>query len=48
MAGQKDTNFLRQVKDWDATKPTILVTGGVHGYETSGVQGTPFSLHCRS
>lgn len=26
-------------KDWDLTKPTILVTGGVHGYETSGVQG---------
>ncbi|MCG9723114.1 M14 family metallocarboxypeptidase [Shewanella sp. Isolate7] len=26
-------------RDWDQTKPTILVTGGVHGYETSGVQG---------
>ncbi|WP_108946205.1 M14 family metallopeptidase [Shewanella halifaxensis] len=26
-------------KNWDLTKPTILVTGGVHGYETSGVQG---------
>ncbi|MCL1043500.1 MULTISPECIES: M14 family metallopeptidase [Shewanella] len=24
---------------WDENKPTILVTGGVHGYETSGVQG---------
>lgn len=24
---------------WDATKPIVLVTGGVHGYETSGVQG---------
>ncbi|NMH58890.1 M14 family metallopeptidase [Alteromonas ponticola] len=23
----------------DESKPTILVTGGVHGYETSGVQG---------
>ncbi|MGH8115493.1 MAG: M14 family metallopeptidase, partial [Rhodanobacteraceae bacterium] len=23
----------------DATRPTVLVTGGVHGYETSGVQG---------
>jgi len=23
----------------DSSKPTILVTGGVHGYETSGVQG---------
>ena len=26
-------------KDIDATKPAVLVTGGVHGYETSGVQG---------
>ncbi|MCK6263748.1 M14 family metallocarboxypeptidase [Vibrio sp. ZSDE26] len=25
--------------DWDESKPTILVTGGVHGYETSGVHG---------
>ena len=24
---------------WDAAQPTVLVTGGVHGYETSGVQG---------
>ncbi|OBT03999.1 peptidase [Shewanella sp. UCD-FRSSP16_17] len=28
------------IKDeWDANKPVVLVTGGVHGYETSGVQG---------
>ncbi|MBO1270713.1 M14 family metallocarboxypeptidase [Shewanella sp. 4t3-1-2LB] len=26
-------------KDWDAAKPCVLITGGVHGYETSGVQG---------
>ena len=26
-------------KNWDETKPSVLVTGGVHGYETSGVQG---------
>lgn len=25
--------------DWDAALPCALVTGGVHGYETSGVQG---------
>lgn len=25
--------------NWDAKKPTVLVTGGVHGYETSGVHG---------
>lgn len=26
-------------KNWHQDKATILVTGGVHGYETSGVQG---------
>jgi len=26
-------------KDWQAEKPVALVTGGVHGYETSGVLG---------
>jgi hypothetical protein len=26
-------------QDWDDLKPVVLVTGGVHGYETSGVQG---------
>ena len=31
--------FAVKSKNWDLTKPTILVTGGVHGYETSGVQG---------
>lgn len=24
---------------WDKAKPSVLITGGVHGYETSGVQG---------
>ncbi|BCD92048.1 peptidase [Francisella halioticida] len=28
-----------KTKNWDSSKPSILVTGGVHGYETSGVQG---------
>jgi hypothetical protein len=26
-------------RGWRADRPTVLVTGGVHGYETSGVQG---------
>ena len=26
-------------KAWQTDKPVVLVTGGVHGYETSGVQG---------
>lgn len=26
-------------KKWNSENPTVVVTGGVHGYETSGVQG---------
>ena len=28
-----------RTRDWRAGRPTVLVTGGVHGYETSGVHG---------
>ena len=31
--------FLLRTKDWDQGKSSVLITGGVHGYETSGVQG---------
>jgi hypothetical protein len=31
--------FVIKTKNWDLNKKTVLVTGGVHGYETSGVQG---------
>jgi hypothetical protein len=31
--------FLIKSKNFDAKKKTVLITGGVHGYETSGVQG---------
>ncbi len=31
--------FALKSKHWDANKPVVLVTGGVHGYETSGVHG---------
>lgn len=31
--------WLFMSKQWQQDKPTILVTGGVHGYETSGVFG---------
>ena len=31
--------WLFMSKQWQKNKPTILVTGGVHGYETSGVFG---------
>ncbi len=31
--------FALRSRAWQADRPTVLVTGGVHGYETSGVQG---------
>ncbi|CAM3274332.1 M14 family metallopeptidase [Shewanella violacea] len=31
--------FVVKSKQWSEDKPTVLVTGGVHGYETSGVHG---------
>uniref|UniRef100_A0A7S0QAM7 Peptidase M14 domain-containing protein n=1 Tax=Coccolithus braarudii TaxID=221442 RepID=A0A7S0QAM7_9EUKA len=36
---QKYPLYAVRSEDWSATKPSVLVTGGVHGYETSGVQG---------
>ncbi len=31
--------YMLKSKSWSEQKPIILVTGGVHGYETSGVHG---------
>ena len=31
--------FAVRSREWRDDRPTVLVTGGVHGYETSGVQG---------
>ncbi len=31
--------YALQTPNFDDTKPTVLITGGVHGYETSGVHG---------
>jgi len=31
--------FILKSRSWDESKKSVLVTGGVHGYETSGVQG---------
>lgn len=31
--------FCIKTCNWDSTKPVVLVTGGVHGYETSGIHG---------
>ncbi|TEW55284.1 DUF2817 domain-containing protein [Psychromonas sp. RZ22] len=32
-------------KSWDINKPIVLITGGVHGYETSGVHGALQFMH---
>lgn len=31
--------FAMRRRNWNESMPSVLVTGGVHGYETSGVQG---------
>jgi hypothetical protein len=31
--------YVLKSRDWDGKLPTVLITGGVHGYETSGVHG---------
>ncbi|WP_394392120.1 M14 family metallopeptidase [Shewanella woodyi] len=31
--------FVVKSRDWDNNKPTVLISGGIHGYETSGVHG---------
>ena len=31
--------FIAKTANWKKNKPCVLITGGVHGYETSGVQG---------
>lgn len=36
---QKYPLFIVKSKNWEKQKPIILITGGVHGYETSGVHG---------
>jgi hypothetical protein len=40
--------FAVTTKDWSADKPSVLVTGGVHGYETSGVQGALLFLQTKA
>lgn len=40
--------FAVKTKNWDDDKPTVLVTGGVHGYETSGVMGALSFLETRA
>ncbi|EOD10087.1 hypothetical protein EMIHUDRAFT_216273 [Emiliania huxleyi CCMP1516] len=40
--------FAVRSKQWDASKPCCLVSGGVHGYETSGVKGALLFLETRA
>ncbi len=38
-AGEAYTLYGLKSRDWNSALPVALVTGGVHGYETSGVMG---------
>lgn len=40
--------YLFKSKQWDPTKVNVLITGGVHGYETSGVQGAIRFIHTQA
>ena len=40
--------FAVKSRDWVDGKPHVLVTGGVHGYEKSGVQGALLFLHSKA
>jgi hypothetical protein len=40
--------FALKSPNWTESKPTVLITGGVHGYETSGVQGAILFLQTRA
>ncbi|TRW49993.1 DUF2784 family protein [Aliidiomarina halalkaliphila] len=39
LVGRDYPLYLVKSRKWDVNKPILVVTGGVHGYETSGVHG---------
>jgi hypothetical protein len=39
--------FAIKTKNWSKDKPNVLITGGVHGYETSGVEGALLFLESK-
>ena len=39
--------FAIKTKNWSKEKPNVLITGGVHGYETSGVEGALLFLESK-
>jgi hypothetical protein len=47
-AGETYTLYALRSREWDPALPTALVTGGVHGYETSGVMGALEFLETRA
>lgn len=40
--------FVARQRHWNESAPAVLITGGVHGYETSGVQGAIRFLETRA
>jgi len=46
--GETYTLFALKSRDWNPALPAALVTGGVHGYETSGVMGALEFLETRA
>eukprot|EP00591_Stephanopyxis_turris_P001825 CAMPEP_0195519498 /NCGR_PEP_ID=MMETSP0794_2-20130614/14900_1 /TAXON_ID=515487 /ORGANISM="Stephanopyxis turris, Strain CCMP 815" /LENGTH=363 /DNA_ID=CAMNT_0040648659 /DNA_START=42 /DNA_END=1133 /DNA_ORIENTATION=+ len=40
--------FAVRTRDWSDSKPNVFITGGVHGYETSGVEGALLFLRSRA
>lgn len=38
-SAEKYPLFIIKSRDWKGSRETVLITGGVHGYETSGVHG---------
>ena len=47
-AGETYSLYALRSRDWNAALPAALVTGGVHGYETSGVMGALEFLETRA
>jgi hypothetical protein len=47
-AGEAYTLYALKSRDWNPALPAALVTGGVHGYETSGVMGALEFLEARA
>jgi len=47
-AGETYTLYALKSRNWDPALPAALITGGVHGYETSGVMGALEFLETRA